>query len=515
MAEHAAGEVGQAASPANSAATDDAPLRQRLIDLLWADPASAEALPLQAFLDETDPGRGLVQWFGRRADGTGRAQLLAALDRDIARLDELLSLQLDAILHAQRLQRLEASWRGLAYLLGRADGMANIKVKVLDLRWVELCRDLGRAPDFDRSQVFQKVYETEFGMPGGEPFGVLLGDYAVRHRPGAGHSTDDVAALTAMSHVAAAAFCPFLVTADPALFGMDSFDDLSAATNMVAPFRQAEYERWKSFQATEDARFVSVLMPQVLMRPPYGDDPARADGFRYRETANTAEHHLWGSPVFAFGTVVLRAYVGYRWNADIRGVQGDAESGGLVADLPILSFATDRPGIATKYATAAYLTERQENELCEHGFLPLMNCQYTPHSAFFGNASVQRAQAYDGQAATINARMSAMLQYMLCVSRFAHYIKVMARDWTGSFASAEDCQRKLSQWLQGFCASTDEVSFETKARYPLREAKVSVREVSGSPGLYFATIQLKPHFQLDQIVSSFKLTTTLPGKTAA
>jgi type VI secretion system ImpC/EvpB family protein len=211
----------------------------------------------------------------------------------------------------------------------------------------------------------------------------------------------------------------------------------------------------------------------------------------------------------------MRAYSEYRWNADIRGVRVDADAGGLVTDLPLVSFGTDRPGLAYKYPTAAHLTERQENDLCEAGFLPLVNCQYTPYCAFFGNGSVQRPQSFDTQVATINARMSAMIQYVLCVSRFAHYIKVMARDWVGSFTSPDDCERRLWQWLVRYCTANEDASYEFKAQYPLREASVSVREMPGAPGLYSATIHLKPHFQLDQIVSSFKLVTTLPGKTAA
>lgn len=512
MAETTAAEdlqEGEAPPPAGAAA-EDRPLRLDAVDLALTRPAAFDAL-----LDEDELVPALRVWYGARLEGSSRGAVLTALDRDIAAIDALLSAQVDAILHHPRFQRLEAAWRGVVYLVDRTDSKANIKVKLLDAAWSEVCRDLERASEFDQSQMFQKIYEEEFGTPGGEPFGLMIGDYEIRHRPGPGHPTDDVAGLTAMSQVAAASFCPFIVGAEPAMFGLDDYDDITVFTDMVGPFRQAEYERWRAFQKTEDARFVAVVAPRVLVREPWGDDPGRWDGFCYRETATTPGSHLWGSAAFAFGGVVMRAYSEYRWSADIRGVQTDADAGGLVADLPALSFATDRPGLVVKYPTAAYLTERQENDLCEFGFLPLANCQYTPYSAFFGSASVQRPQAYDGQAATINARMSAMMQYVLCVSRFTHYIKVMARDWVGSFSSPDECEQRLLEWLRQYCTANDDSSYEFKAQYPLREAEVSVRELPGAPGLYGATIHLKPHFQLDQIVSSFKLVTTLPGKTAA
>lgn len=510
MPETTAAEDPQGAiSPADGAAGIQ-PMRQEAVALALTRPAG-----LDAFLDEDDLAPALVAWYGARVTGSSKGEVLTALDRDIAAIDALLSAQVDAILHHERFQQLEAAWRGVVYLVDRADPKVNIKIKLLDAAWNEVCRDLERASEFDQSQMFQKIYEDEFGSPGGEPYGLMLGNYEIRHRPGPGHSTDDVAGLSAMSQVAAASFCPFVVAADPAMFGLDDYEDVTVFTDMVAPFRQAEYERWRSLQKGDDARFIAVVLPRVLMREPWADDPGRCDGFRFQEAAATVANHLWGSAVFAFGGVVMRAYSEYRWSADIRGVQTDADAGGLVADLPLVSFATDRPGLAFKYPTAAYLTERQENDLCEFGFLPLANCQYTPYSAFFGSASVQRSQAYDAQAATINARMSAMIQYVLCVSRFAHYIKVMARDWVGSFSTPDECEQRLLEWLRRYCTANEDSSYEFKAQYPLRDAQVSVREMPGAPGLYGATIQLKPHFQLDQIVSSFKLVTTLPGKTAA
>ncbi|MEO5369634.1 MAG: type VI secretion system contractile sheath large subunit [Magnetococcus sp. DMHC-1] len=481
-----------------------------------ADPSLSSphpAFPLADFLSEGDTVRALSLWYGERnMAGHSRVELLFALDRDVARLDALLSAQVDAILHHPRLQHLEASWRGLLYLTGHAAAKAQIRIKVMDVRWSEICRDVTRTPEFDQSQFFRIIHDQEFGMPGGEPFGLILGDYEVRHRPFPDYVTDDVAGLEGVSHVAAAAFVPFVVGAHPALLGLERYEDVTVLTDMAAPFQQEEYRRWKTLQKSDDSRFIGVVAPRVLMRPPYGNDPVRWDGFCYRETSENIADHLWGSAVYAFGAVVIRAYAEYNWNADIRGVKKDTDAGGLVTDLPILSFETDRPGVAFRYSTQCYLTDRQENDLCELGLLSLTNCQYTPYSAFFSNASMQRVSVYDRQVATINARMSAMLQNMLCVSRFAHYIKVMARDWVGSLITAEECERRIGSWLENYCTGNDNAGFEAKARSPLREASVTIQERPDLPGVFFATVFLKPHFQLDHMVSGFKLVTTLPGK---
>jgi type VI secretion system protein ImpD len=102
-----------------------------------------------------------------------------------------------------------------------------------------------------------------------------------------------------------------------------------------------------------------------------------------------------------------------------------------------------------------------------------------------------------------------MLQYMLCVSRFAHYLKVIVRDKIGSTISPEDCEIQLARWLQNYITANDSAGPEVRARYPLREAKVQVRERADMPGTYRCILHLRPHFQLDQMITTMKLTTEL------
>jgi type VI secretion system protein ImpD len=406
---------------------------------------------------------------------------------------------------------MEASWRGLHFLVHQVPEGENVKIRVLNLSWKELTRDLERALEFDQSQLFRKVYNEEFGTPGGEPFGVLLGDYEIRHRPAPDHAFDDVSTLTSISNVAAAAFAPFIAAAHPALLDLTSFAELEQPLNLPRTFEQAEYLKWKAFRDTEDARFVGLTAPRVLMRPPYADDGSREDGFRFHEQLEGVgrAQHLWGTAVYAFGSVLIRSFTQSGWLANIRGVERGVEGGGLVAGLCTPSFATDKPGVATKCATDVIITDAQEKELAELGFMPLCHCQDTEYAAFYGNQSVQSPKPYDELPATINARLSAMLQYILCVSRFAHYLKVMTRDKVGSFFGPAECEDYLRRWLLNYTTGNDNASAEMKARYPLREAKVQVRERPDKPGTYTCVIHLRPHFQLDQMVTAVRLVTEL------
>ena len=154
----------------------------------FGDRHADTAAELAAFLHGgLDVASALQAWFGEALAGLlGAGALRAALDRDIADIDAAMSEQLDAVLHAQRFLNLEGRWRGLAWLISGIEPGRRIKVRLLPIAWVELCRDLERALEFDQSVTFRRIYEDEFGMPGGEPYGLMIIDRAVRHRAAPG-----------------------------------------------------------------------------------------------------------------------------------------------------------------------------------------------------------------------------------------------------------------------------------------------------------------------------------------
>ncbi len=467
--------------------------------------------PLRAFVAETDPVRALRAWFGADvANITSGAGLAGVLDRDIALLDELLTDQLNAVLHHPRFQALEGSWRGLAYLVSSAVGARNVLVRVLNLSWQELCADFDRAADFDQSQLFTKIYSDEFGMPGGLPFGVLLCDYEVQHRPTPDHRTDDVAALTGLAGVAAAAFAPAILSASPRLLGIDSFSDLGRLQSISGMSRSPEYIRFERMRAGDDVRFLGLVMPRILMRKPYSQDGVSGVGFRYREDMRglTEDELCWGSAVYALGEVLIRAFDLHGWFADTCGTDRDEIDYGLVTGVHAPSAETDAPGVVERFGSQLMLSVESEYELWQMGIMTLNVCHGTPYLAFKASPSLQSVpESRLHSIANVNAHMSAMLRYIFCVSRFAHYVKVKIRDKLGAYVNAEACERELQTWLHSYCLGNDDAGADMKARYPLREATVEVRAVASRPGSFACVMHLRPHFQLDQIFTSFKLVT--------
>jgi len=421
----------------------------------------------------------------------------------VAQIDHLVSIQLNEVLHHPSFQKLEGTWRGLKYLLDQSETSPMLKIRVLNVGKKELLRDLQRAAEFDQSALFKKIYEDEFGIFGGEPFGAFIGDYEFSKHP------EDLELLEKVSQVAAAAHAPFLSAASPELLNMSSFTALDQPRDIGKIFDSTEYAKWKSFRQSDDSKYVALTCPRVLMRLPYGADTKPIEGFNYEEGVDGTDHtrYLWGNAAYALGARMTNAFAQYAWCTAIRGVEG----GGLVEGLPAHTFRTDEGDVALKCPTEIAITDRREKELADQGLVPLVHCKGTDKAAFFSIQSCNKPKVYDSDAATANARISAQLPYMMATCRFAHYLKSMMRDKIGSFMSRDDCWRFLNRWISQYVTQDDKADQATKAQYPLREARVDVEEIKGKPGCYRAISYLRPHFQLDELSVSLRLVADLPA----
>ena len=434
--------------------------------------------------------------------------LSATLDARVAEIDELISKQLSTVMHHPDFQKLESTWTGLHYLCKQTSTGSMMKIRVFNTTKPELIRDFKTAIDFDQSALFKKVYEEEFGTFGGAPFGALIGDFSITRQP------EDMYFVEQMAHVAAAAHAPFLSAASPEMFGLENFTDLGKPRDMSKVFDTLEYAKWRSFRDSEDARYVGLTVPRFLGRLPFDPkDGSTVEGFNFVEDVDGSDHakYLWVNAAYAFAARLTAAFENYGWCAAIRGVEG----GGLVEDLPTHTFKTDEGEIALKCPTEIAITDRREKELSDLGFMPLVHCKNTDYAAFFGAQSTQKPRKYDTDAANANAALSAQLQYMFAVCRIAHYLKSMMRDKVGSFASTGSVEQYLNNWIYQYVTTDDDATQDVKAKYPLREARVDVSEVPGSPGHFRATAFVRPHFQLDELTVSLRLVAELPQSAKA
>jgi type VI secretion system protein ImpC len=434
---------------------------------------------------------------------------LSTIEAIIAAIDRKLTEQINRIMHEPSFQALESAWRGLEHLVTNTETDERLKIRVLNISKKELSRTLRRYKGvaWDQSPLFKKVYEEEYGQIGGQPYGVLIGDYYFDHSP------QDVELLAGMGQIAAASHAPFIAAAAPSVMRMDSWQELANPRDLTKIFQTPEYAGWRSLRESEDSRYIALAMPRTLGRLPYGAKTNPIDEFDFEEDVDgsQADKYLWTNAAYAMGVNLTRSFKAYGWLSRIRGV----ESGGLVEDLPTHAFPTDDGGVDMKCPTEIAISDRREAELSKNGFLPLIHRKNSDVAVFLGAQTLNKPAVYEDSAASANAELSARLPYMFATSRFAHYLKCMVRDKIGSFKERNDVQRWLNNWISQYVhdapATVDE---SVRARYPLSAAEVIVEDVEGNPGYYSAKFFLRPHYQLEGLTVSLRLTSRLPSTKA-
>jgi type VI secretion system protein ImpC len=413
----------------------------------------------------------------------------ALVDAMIAEIDKRLSAQVNEILHAKEFQKLEASWRGLKFLVDRVDFRENTRVEMLNVSKDDLQKDFEDAPEVTKSGLYKLVYSNEYGVFGGKPYGIINANYDF------GVGPQDMDLLRKCASVAAMAHAPFIANAAPDVFGEQSFLKLPDLKDLKSLFEGPQYARWHSFRESEDARYVGLALPRFLLRLPYGEKTVPVKAFNFTEdVVGSHDRYLWGYASIAMTSRVADSFAKFRWSPNIIGPQ----SGGAVENLPLHQYEA-MGEIQTKIPTEVMLTERREYELAEEGFIGLVFRKDSDNAAFFSANSVQKPKFFgntpEGKAAETNYRLGTQLPYMFIMTRLAHYIKVLQREQIGSWKEKSDLERELNHWMSQYISDMDDPAPAVRSRRPLRAARVTVEDVDGQPGWYRCSLQVRPHFK--------------------
>ena len=430
---------------------------------------------------------------------------LSTIEALIAAIDSKMSSQINAILHHDDFQKLEASWRGLHYLVSNTETDEKLKIRFFNVSKGDLARELKKfkGAAWDQSPLFKKIYEHEYGQFGGEPFGVLIADYYFDNSP------PDVELLSSMAKIAAAAHAPLISAADPGALLMDSWQELANPRDLSKIFQTPEHAAWRNLRSSEDARYVGLTLPRFLGRIPYGAKTAPVENFNFEEvTQGDASNYLWVNAAYAMGLNINQSFKQFGWCSQIRGI----ESGGAISGLPVHTYPSEDGGVDMTCPTEIAISDRRELELANNGFMPLVHCKHTSVAAFIGAQSLHSPQQYDDPDATSNAQLAARLPYLFATCRFAHYLKCIVRDKIGSFKERADMEVWLNSWINRYVDLNPATATDIdKARKPLSAAEVTVEEDETNPGFYRAKFFLRPHYQLEGLTVSLRLVSKLPS----
>lgn len=428
------------------------------------------------------------------------------LEEVISKISCLLNQQLNLIIHHPRFQKLEASWRGVKLLVAFTKQNKVIKLKMLNLTAKELSKDVGNATDPEQTYLFQKVYTQEFDVPGGEPYGILLGDYAFNHKP-SNEIKDSISLLKVLGQICTAAFCPFVSAISASHFGVNRFSEYPQHANLQKLFKQTEYDRWKSLHEDEATRFISLMLPKFMIRKPYDTNYEKKSRF-FSETVKTTENILWANPAYLMGCSVIECFIDTGWFGKLRGYHLNLD-GHQTPFSGRLHQLTDPNLSMPKCITELQITDDFERNISNEGYTCLKDNPWQQRMNIFNCPSLYIGQSYNSNIATANLKISGMMHYVLCVSRFAHYVKVIARDKIGSFVNAKSCEASLNKWLHQYTTSSSTSSPNMLARFPLSAASVQIQPKPGVSGEFNGIIHIKPHYQLDSMSSHLKLVTDI------
>jgi len=512
------------------------PSAPRTTDQAAAAPPTLQDV-FNSILEHADPmpQKSVVQFLNTFAKAVSLGILTIDLDKPVGlifqkaieKVDGFLGCAVTSVLQSPQFRQLEGAWRGLQNLVANTQSGESLKIKVIQATAKDLKTDLDKALDIDQSQLFKKIYTEQYGMPGGEPFSALIGDYYVDSIQPADDPKTNVLGLDSLQKVAAVAadaFAPFVSSVSPGFFGFKDWSQLPQPRDIGAMFSSLIYAQWNDFRQNDpDSRYVSLAMPRVLARLPYGSKENPVSSFNYEELPLSdypqpgnqkvpkyaleagLDQFTWSNAAYAMASRMTIAFAQFNWTTAIRGLEG----GGKVENLPLHYYWNDG-AVGILPPTEVAIPDRREFELDKAGYLTLSWYKNQPYAVFFGGNTVQKPLKYDLPAANANAELSARLPYQMAASRIAHFLKIQARDKIGSFMSLADLQAYLNRWIAQYVLVDPHATQDAKSRYPLAAASVLLKEVSGKPGSYQAIVYLRPFLQFEELTASIRLVAKIP-----
>jgi len=428
----------------------------------------------------------------------GSTLTAAMFDDVLAKLDEKLSAQVGAIMKSKQFKEVESSWRGLAFLAQRTDYSKNIRIGVMQASKADLLDDLRQADTLDQSHFFKQVYTNEYDMPGGNPFGAIVGSF--KFDSGA----LDMETLSRLSDVAKAAHAPLISSIAPEFFKVKDWREYDKISDLPAYLDGASFAEWKSFREKDTSKYVGLTFPGFLLRQPYGPEGEKAS-FDFRERAQEHDDYLWGNAAFTYASQIHKSFADSGWVVTI---SGGKNSGGLVEDLKVVEYNLGAE--IAKISGEKLIADGQEKVISEAGFLPLSPYKNEAIACFFGCQSAKKPETYDSDDATSNAKMETMLAYMFPISRVTHYLKKMQRDNIGRFTTAQELEEHLDKWLHKYHSKTK--GQQVGAEKPFTDYGVKVTEDPSNPGWFDMDVWVVPRIVLQGISGKLHLVTKIPAK---
>ena len=427
--------------------------------------------------------------------------LMLAVDDLAVDIDRRVQDNLQRVVHSAPVRALESTWRSLD------DLCREVTSDEVIIDFIDVDKELLRT-DFEdhssyilNSALFRKVYIDEYDRYGGRPIGTMIGLYEFDS------SDEDIDWLQTMSKISAAAHCPFISAVSPAFFKVKTWEELERKTDLEELLALPQFGNWDAFRESHGAAYIGLALPRYLLRKPYEQKASKNQIISYEEKIAGPEDYLWGNAAVLFARNMVRSFQSSGWCQHITGPVG----GGLVKGLPV--HMKDHHGQAELQPPVEIaIPDYRELQFANAGFIPLIHCKGTADATFFSARSVKKAVEFEADLDTKNADLVCNLSYTLSITRIAHYVKRMVRDYIGSTADAPYIQSTLEAWLVEYVTTAVNPDDLTLLYYPFKAMSVSVVPKPGPFGWYNCVVSVLPHVQFQGMDVELRLEAALGGK---
>jgi type VI secretion system protein ImpC len=443
----------------------------------------------------------------RGLQGRTAGELGDRIDKVVERIDGAVSKCLGYVLADDGFRYIERNWRDVAALCKVVETDQTI-IDLLDLGPSELAADMkDHSSDIFTSELFRRLYPEEYDRYGGKPFGAMIGLYHVDNNDA------DIDMLTTLSEIANAAHCPFIAGVAPTFFGSDIEDwsDLESIGDIEAHLALPKFGKWNMLRDSGEAPYLGLTLPGYLSREPWGAADKqlgnREIGYDESKGGDVRKGYLWGNSAVLFAQNLVRSFESSGWCQYVRGVKG----GGLIQGMTV--HTVQRHGKEETQSPVEFeIPDYRELQFSKAGLIPLVHCKGSSDAAFFSSQSVKKPRDFRSEIDTQNAYLVTNLAYTFSITRIAHYVKRMMRDYIGSTADAAYIQKVLQLWLNDYITTTVNPDDLTLRYYPFKAVSVSVVPKPGPLGWYKAIISILPHIQFEGMDVELRLEAALGGK---
>ncbi len=421
-------------------------------------------------------------------------------------INDIIEAQINSIIAHPEFRSIENQWLQINELTKLE--YDKVEIALIDATKEELQYDFERnLYDISSSEIFKKVYVSEYDQYGGEPYGLLLGLYNFNN------TMDDITWLTGMGMVAESAHAPFIGSIDPSFFGVDKIEELKQIKSFETLMEHPRYRDWNTFRNTDQAAYIGLSLGNFILRQPYHPVNApvadqRMNNFvEYVADYESNDTYLWGSASILMAQNIMRSYDKTGWFQYIRG----PENGGYVKDL-IAPVYNIRGFDERRSALNISFPDYMELSLANVGMIPIIEEKGTANCCFFSVNSIKKVHEFVDDFDSINSQLVANLSYTFCIARIAHYIKCTIRDKIGSVVDAGRIKMLISDWIRRYVTSVYKPTPIELAKYPFRKAEVEVSPIPGKAGWFKCSVTVLPHIQFEGMDTTLKIDARLdPG----